>query len=69
MHNRAATNHLLDIPWKQTSHYGTYSMTSTASVTWNDLLKNTSQKFVDCKTTEFKREIFQTYLAKYNNNN
>ena len=67
-HNRAATNHLLDIPWKQASHYGTYSMTSTASVTWNDLLRNTIQKFVDCKITEFKRKIFQTSLAKYNNN-
>ena len=69
-HNtRAATNHLLDIPQKQTTHYGTYSMTSTASVTWNDLLRNTSQKFVDCKITEFKRTVFQTYLAKYSNNN
>ena len=69
-HNtRAATNHLLDIPQKQTTHYGTYSMTSTASVTWNDLLRNTSQNFVDCKITEFKRTIFQTYHAKYSNNN
>ena len=66
---RAATNHLLDIPQKQTTHYGTYSMTSTASVTWNDLLRNTSQNFVDCKITEFKRTIFQTYHVKYSNNN
>ena len=69
-HNtRAATNHLLDIPRKQTTHYGTYSMTCTASVTWNDILRNASQNFVDCKITEFKRTIFQTYLAKYGNNN
>ena len=69
-HNtRAATNHLLDIPQKQATHYGTYSMTCTASVTWNDILRSKSQNFVDCKITEFKRTIFQTYLAKYSNNN
>ena len=28
---RTATNHLLDIPQKQTTHHGTYSLTSTAS--------------------------------------
>ena len=65
-HNtRAVTNHLLGIPRKQTTHYETYSMTSSASVTWNDLLRNTSQNFVDCKITKFKRAIFQTYLGKY----
>ena len=69
-HNtRVATNHLLDILRKQNTHYGTYSMTSTASVTWNNLLRNTSQNSVDCKITEFKSRIFQTYLAKYSNNN
>ena len=69
-HNiRAATNNLLDIPRKQATHYGTYSMTCTAPVTWNDILRNTSQNFVDCKITEFKRTIFQTYLAKYSNKN
>ena len=69
-HNtRAATNHLLGIPRKQATHYGTYSMTSTASATWNVLLRNTSQHSVDCKMTVFKRTIFQTHLAKYSNNN
>ena len=63
---RAATNHLPDIPRK---HYGTYSMTCTASVTWNDLLRNTSQDFVACKIIEFKRTILKTYLPKYSNNN
>ena len=62
-HNtRAATNHLLGIPRKQATHYGTYSMTSTASATWNVLLRNTSQHSVDCKMTVFKRTIFQTHL-------
>ena len=70
MHNTcAATNCLLDIPQKQTTHYGTYSMTSTASVTWNDLLRNTSQNSLDSKISEFKRTIFQTYLAKHSNDN
>ena len=64
-HNtHAATNHLLEIPC-----YGTYSMTPTASVTWNVLLRNRSQNFVDCKITKFKMTIFQTYLAKHSNNN
>ena len=68
-HNTCAATNLLDIPQRQTTHYVTYSMTSTASVTWNDLLKSTSKNFVDYKITEFKRKIFQTYLAKYSNNN
>ena len=63
-----ATNHLFDIPQKQTTHYGTYSITLTVSVTWNDLVWNTSQNVVDCKISEFKRTIFQTFLAKNNNN-
>ena len=29
----AATDYFLDIPLKQTTHYGIYSVTSTASVT------------------------------------
>ena len=66
---RAATNHLLEIPWKQNTHCGTNSMTSTSSVTRNGLLRKTSQNFVDCKITEFKRTVFQTYLAKYSSNN
>ena len=63
-----ATNHLFDIPQKQTTHYGTYSITLTVSVTWNDLVWNTSQNIVDCKISEFKRTIFQTFLAKNSNN-
>ena len=63
-----ATNHLFDIPQKQTTHYGTYSITLTVSVTWNDLVWNTSQNVVDCKISEFKRTIFQTFLAKNSNN-
>ena len=63
-----ATNHLFDIPQKQTTHYGTYSITLTVSVTWNALVWNTSQNVVDCKISEFKRTIFQTFLAKNSNN-
>ena len=45
-HNiHAATNHLLGIPQKQTTHYGTYFITSTASVTWNNLLRTQIQTF------------------------
>ena len=39
-HNtRAAINHLLDIPQKQTCNYGTYFMVFTASRIWNDILR------------------------------
>ena len=69
-HNtRAAADHLFDIPQKKTTHYGTYSVTPTASVTCNDLLRSTSQNFLDCKISEFKRPIFPIFLAKYSNNN
>ena len=44
---RTAKNHLLDIPQKEITYYGNYSMTSTASVTWIDLLRNTNQSFLD----------------------
>ena len=44
-------------------------MTSITSVTWNDLLRNTSQNFLDRKISEFRRTTFQIYLAKYSNNN
>ena len=63
----AATNHLLDIPLKETTDYGTYFMRSTASMTWNDLLRKTNENFLDCRIGEFKRALFQTYLAKSSN--
>ena len=69
-HNtHAATNHLFGIPQNRAIYYGTYSLTSIASVTWNDLLRNTNQNFLDCKINEFKRTIFQAFLTKYSNNN
>ena len=61
----AATNHLLDIPRGQTTHYGTYSITSIASSTWNDLQRNTVENLLECKISEFKKIIFQRYLAQY----
>ena len=56
----AATNHLQ----RQTTHYGTYSVTSIASSAWNDLQRNTIEN-LECKISEFKKIIFQTYFAKY----
>ena len=44
---RAAKNHRLDIPQKESTYYVNYSMTSTASMTWIDLLRNTNQNFLD----------------------
>ena len=65
----AVKNNLLDTPQKETLHYGTYSIIFTASVTWNDLLRNTNQTFLDCKIDEFKRKMSQTHLVKYSNSN
>ena len=72
----AATN--LDIPLRQTTHYGTYSMTSIASSAWTDLQRNTNKKFL-CKISEYHKrsyskhtllstaiatKLFQDYLTK-----
>ena len=61
------TNHLLDIPQRQTTYYGTYSMISIASTAWNNLQRNTIKNLLECKFSEFKKIIFQTYHAKYCN--
>ena len=67
-HNtRAATNYLFDIPQRQITHYGTYSMTSIALSAWNDLQKNATENLLKCKISEFKEIIFQTHFAKYCN--
>ena len=61
----AATNHLLDIPQRQTTHYGTYSITSIASSTWNDLQRNTFQtsenaKLMNSKISYSKHTLLST---------
>ena len=56
IHNtRAATNHLLDIPQGQTTHYGTYSMRSIASSALNDLQRNTIENLTNKKLVNSKR--------------
>ena len=45
------------------THHGTYSMFSTASLTYSSLIRNINQNFLDCKVGEFRRTIYQTYLA------
>ena len=55
-HNtRAATNHLLDIPQRQTTRYGTYSMKSITSSGWNDLQRNTLKTSMNAKLVNSKR--------------
>ena len=67
-HNtRAVTNHLLDILQRQTTHYGTYSIASVASSAWNGLQRNTIENLLECKISEFKKIIFEAYLAKHFN--
>ena len=45
--SRVAKYHLLDIPQKECTYYGNYSMTSTVSVNWIELFRNTNQSFLD----------------------
>ena len=65
----AAINHLPDMPHKQTCHYGTYSIAFTASKVWNDILRKSNKNLLYCKSSEFKKIIFQRFFSKYENNN
>ena len=64
----AAINHLLDIPQKQTCHYGTYSMVFTASKIWNDILRKSNKDLFYCELSVFNKTIFQRFCSKYKNN-
>ena len=64
---RVATNHLLDIPQRQTTHFGTYSITLAALSAWNYLQRDIIKNLLECKISEFKEVTFQIYLAKYCN--
>ena len=69
-HNtRAAIKHLLDIPQKQTCHYGTYSMVFTASKIWNDILRKSNKGLLYCELSAFKKTIFQGFFSRYENDN
>ena len=69
-HNTCATiNNLLDIPQKQTCHYGTYSMVFTASKIWNDILRKSNKDLLYCELSAFKKTIFQRFFSKYENVN
>ena len=69
-HNTCATiNNLLDIPQKQTCHYGTYSMVFTASKIWNDILRKSNEDLIYCELSAFKKTIFQRFFSKYENVN
>ena len=63
-----AINHLLDIPQKQTCHYGTYSIIFTASKVWNDILRKSNKDLLYCEFSAFKKTIFQSFFSKYENN-
>ena len=65
----AAINHLLDIPQKQTCHYGTYSIIFTASKVSNDILRKSNKDLLYCEFPAFKKTIFQSFFSKYENNN
>ena len=62
---RAALNHLLDIPQKQTCHCGTYSMVFTASKVWNDILRKSNKNLLYRELSAFKKTIFLRFFSKY----
>ena len=65
-HNtRAAINHLLDIPQKQTCHYGTYSMVFTALKIWNKIFRKSNKDLLYSQLSAFKETLFQRFFSKY----
>ena len=66
---RTAIKHLLDIPQKQTCHYGTYSMVFTASKIWNHILRKSNKDLLYCDLSAFKKTIFERFFSKYENDN
>ena len=65
---RAAAYHFLDILQVKTTHFGQYSVKIQASETWNNLQRTQNRDLLTSKPSEFKKALFQTYLAKYSNN-
>ena len=59
---RGSVNHLLNIPQGNTTHFGDYSIRSTASKVWNNLYRSSNCNFLTCKNTEFKHSIQQIFL-------
>ena len=63
-HNtRAAINHLLDIPQKQTRHYGTYSIVFTASEVWNDISRKSNKDPLYCEFPAFRKPYLKVFSA------
>ena len=64
---RAAAYHFLDIPQVKTTHFGQYSVKIQVSETWNNLQRTQNLDLLTSKPSEFKKALFQAYLAKYSN--
>ena len=64
---RAATYHFLDIPQVKTTHFGQYYVKFQASKTWNKLQRTQNLTLLTSAPSEFKKTLFQIYLAKYSN--
>ena len=65
----AAMNHFLNIPQKQTCHYGTYSMVFTASKIWNEIFRKSNNDLLYYELSAFKKTIFQRFFSKYDIDN
>ena len=64
---RAAAYPFLDIPQVKTTHFGQYSVKFQASKTWNKLQRTQNLTLLTSAPSEFKKTLFQIYLAKYSN--
>ena len=63
-HNtRVAINHLLDIPQKETCHYGTYSMVFTASNVWNNILRKSIKTCYIVNLMHSRKPYFKDFSA------
>ena len=65
---KAATYHFLDIPQVKTTHFGQYSVKFQASETWNKLQRTQNVHLLTSEPSEFKKALFQAYLAKFSYN-
>ena len=66
--SRAATYLFLDILQVKTTHFGQYSVKFQASETWNKLQRTQNVDLLTSEPSEFKKALFQAYLAKFSYN-
>ena len=66
---QGSVNHLFNIPQGKNTHFGDYSIRSTASKVWNNLYRFLNCNLLTCKNPEFKNSIQQIFPNKFSNGN